>query len=272
MECKTFDPDGVGVDNGTYFGLPFDPATAELVLVSAPWDVTVSYGAGAAYAPRCNHRSLDAARFPRSAGSGRMAPGNRHGRRGLLAAGGVAAAADRCGAGDRPPRGRRFARRRVRRAQGAPRERGLRGHERQYRVAGGALARRRPDRGPRGRRPFDPLRTDPGARGAPRRVRHSSYRRPLRPARRLRRVRIFARLDHVQRAARRAAGGADRPGRGARFQRGGGRAGRLVGAHCDLRRPLARRGPFPGETWTTSAGGSSGRCPGRCTSASTSTA
>ena len=51
MECKTFDPDGVGVDNGTYFGLPFDPATAELVLVSAPWDVTVSYGAGAAYAP-----------------------------------------------------------------------------------------------------------------------------------------------------------------------------------------------------------------------------
>ena len=51
MECKTFDPDGVGVDNGTYFGLPFDPATAELVLVSAPWDVTVSYGAGAAYGP-----------------------------------------------------------------------------------------------------------------------------------------------------------------------------------------------------------------------------
>ena len=51
MEQKTFDPDGVGVDNGTYFGLPFDPETAELVLVSAPWDVTVSYGAGAAYAP-----------------------------------------------------------------------------------------------------------------------------------------------------------------------------------------------------------------------------
>ena len=51
MEQKTFDPDGVGVDNGTYFGLPFDPETAELVLVSAPWDVTVSYGAGTAYAP-----------------------------------------------------------------------------------------------------------------------------------------------------------------------------------------------------------------------------
>lgn len=51
MEQNTFDPDGVGVDNGTYFGLPFEPATAELVLVSAPWDVTVSYGAGTAYAP-----------------------------------------------------------------------------------------------------------------------------------------------------------------------------------------------------------------------------
>ena len=51
MEQKNFDPDGVGVDNGTYFGLPFAPETAELVLISAPWDVTVSYGAGAAYAP-----------------------------------------------------------------------------------------------------------------------------------------------------------------------------------------------------------------------------
>ena len=51
MEQKIFDPDGVGVDNGTYFGLPFEPATAELVLVSVPWDVTVSYGAGAVYAP-----------------------------------------------------------------------------------------------------------------------------------------------------------------------------------------------------------------------------
>lgn len=51
MEQKTFDPDGVGVDNGSYFGLPFDTETARLVLISAPWDVTVSYGAGTAYAP-----------------------------------------------------------------------------------------------------------------------------------------------------------------------------------------------------------------------------
>lgn len=51
MEQKVFDPDGVGVDNGNYFGLPFTPAEAELVLISVPWDVTVSYGAGTAYAP-----------------------------------------------------------------------------------------------------------------------------------------------------------------------------------------------------------------------------
>ena len=48
MDMKTFDPDGVGVDTGTYFGFPFEPEEAELVLISVPWDVTVSYGAGAA--------------------------------------------------------------------------------------------------------------------------------------------------------------------------------------------------------------------------------
>lgn len=46
-----FDPNGVGLDNGAYFGLPFTPDEARLVLISAPWDVTVSYGAGAAEAP-----------------------------------------------------------------------------------------------------------------------------------------------------------------------------------------------------------------------------
>lgn len=46
-----FNPDGVGVDNGAYFGFPFGEDDARLVLVSVPWDVTVSYGAGTAYAP-----------------------------------------------------------------------------------------------------------------------------------------------------------------------------------------------------------------------------
>lgn len=51
MEEKVFDPDGVGVANGAYFGLPFEPDDARLVLVSVPWDVTVSYGAGTVYGP-----------------------------------------------------------------------------------------------------------------------------------------------------------------------------------------------------------------------------
>ena len=50
MDANELHPDGVGVANGAYFGFPFAPDDAELVLLSAPWDVTVSYGAGPAYA------------------------------------------------------------------------------------------------------------------------------------------------------------------------------------------------------------------------------
>ncbi len=51
MDIGNFDPNGVGVDNGAYFSMPFSIEQARLVLVSAPWDVTVSYAAGAAIAP-----------------------------------------------------------------------------------------------------------------------------------------------------------------------------------------------------------------------------
>lgn len=51
MDIKDFDPNGVGVDNGAYFGMPFSIEQSRLVLVSAPWDVTVSYGAGTSSAP-----------------------------------------------------------------------------------------------------------------------------------------------------------------------------------------------------------------------------
>ncbi|MBQ6861502.1 MAG: agmatinase family protein [Alistipes sp.] len=51
MANEHFDADGVGVINGNYFGMPFTPDNAALVLISAPWDVTVSYGAGTAYGP-----------------------------------------------------------------------------------------------------------------------------------------------------------------------------------------------------------------------------
>jgi len=47
----TFDPDGVGIHNGNYFGMPFGADGAALVLLSVPWDVTSSYGGGASLAP-----------------------------------------------------------------------------------------------------------------------------------------------------------------------------------------------------------------------------
>ncbi len=51
MEPLNFDPDGIGIANGNYFGLPFPPEECRLVLVSVPWDVTTSYGGGASFAP-----------------------------------------------------------------------------------------------------------------------------------------------------------------------------------------------------------------------------
>lgn len=51
MDIKNFNPDDVGVNNGNYFGFPFTIEESDLVLLSAPWDVTTSYGGGAAFAP-----------------------------------------------------------------------------------------------------------------------------------------------------------------------------------------------------------------------------
>ncbi len=51
MNIKDFDPNGVGVDNGAYFSLPSEISDSRVVLISAPWDVTVSYGKGSASAP-----------------------------------------------------------------------------------------------------------------------------------------------------------------------------------------------------------------------------
>ncbi len=51
MNLNDFNPNGVGIDNGSYFGLPSSIEESKVVIVSAPWDVTVSYGAGTAFAP-----------------------------------------------------------------------------------------------------------------------------------------------------------------------------------------------------------------------------
>lgn len=48
---KVFDPDATGVANGNYFGFEFSISQADLVLLSVPWDATVSYRAGTALGP-----------------------------------------------------------------------------------------------------------------------------------------------------------------------------------------------------------------------------
>jgi agmatinase len=48
---QDFDPSQASVP-GTLWGLPFDVQSARLVILPVPWEVTVSYGTGAAKAPR----------------------------------------------------------------------------------------------------------------------------------------------------------------------------------------------------------------------------
>lgn len=42
----SFNPNDPGVANGTYFALPYKLEDSEITLISVPWDVTTSYGAG----------------------------------------------------------------------------------------------------------------------------------------------------------------------------------------------------------------------------------
>lgn len=46
-----FDPNGVGIPNGRYYGLPYEAEQSEIVLLPVPWDVTTSYCAGTAQGP-----------------------------------------------------------------------------------------------------------------------------------------------------------------------------------------------------------------------------
>ena len=46
-----FNPNGVGIKNGHFIGLPFEEKDAAVVLFPVPWDVTVSYAAGTSRAP-----------------------------------------------------------------------------------------------------------------------------------------------------------------------------------------------------------------------------
>lgn len=50
-KIKNFDPSLPGNADGSIFGLPFTAAESEIIIIPAPWEVTVSYGAGASEGP-----------------------------------------------------------------------------------------------------------------------------------------------------------------------------------------------------------------------------
>jgi len=52
MLISQFDPNGVGIENGHFMGLPFDLDTADIVIYPVPLDVTVSYGEGTSQGPK----------------------------------------------------------------------------------------------------------------------------------------------------------------------------------------------------------------------------
>lgn len=51
QELEDFNPNGVGIVGDSFFSLPCSVDSSRVVIISAPWDVTVSYGAGCAAAP-----------------------------------------------------------------------------------------------------------------------------------------------------------------------------------------------------------------------------
>lgn len=50
-ELTSFDPNGVGIENGNLFSLPVTSDEAQLVIIPVPWEVTVSYRSGTADGP-----------------------------------------------------------------------------------------------------------------------------------------------------------------------------------------------------------------------------
>lgn len=50
-KIRDFDPNGIGDANNNIYGLPFDCEDASIIIIPVPWEVTVSYKAGAANGP-----------------------------------------------------------------------------------------------------------------------------------------------------------------------------------------------------------------------------
>lgn len=51
-KIAAFDPNGIGLENGHFIGLPFDEEDAKTVLLPVPWDVTVSFSEGTSTGPQ----------------------------------------------------------------------------------------------------------------------------------------------------------------------------------------------------------------------------
>lgn len=52
MDNSFFDPNDIGIDNGCFFALPVEVRDSEIVVVSVPWDATVSYNKGTSAGPQ----------------------------------------------------------------------------------------------------------------------------------------------------------------------------------------------------------------------------
>ena len=50
-KINTFDPSQPGLADQSIFGLPFTADESDIVIIPVPWEVTVSYGAGASEGP-----------------------------------------------------------------------------------------------------------------------------------------------------------------------------------------------------------------------------
>lgn len=50
-KIENFDPSQPGLSDATIFGLPFTAQESEIIIVPAPWEVTVSYGSGTSEGP-----------------------------------------------------------------------------------------------------------------------------------------------------------------------------------------------------------------------------
>jgi agmatinase len=51
LNLETYNPSGIGLDNGNLLGLPFDYESASTIVFGVPWEVTVSYSPGTAQGP-----------------------------------------------------------------------------------------------------------------------------------------------------------------------------------------------------------------------------